>query len=102
MKISSKYKKALKKDIVNCLITEQEIIKIVVFGSFVNSDSPDDIDVAIYQDSNDSYLKLAMKYRKLIRSISQKIPIDIIPLKANVHDNIFLSEIEAGEIIYER
>jgi hypothetical protein len=43
-----------------------------------------------------------MKYRRLTRRIAKSIPIDIIPLKSNYSKNSFLSEIEAGEIIYER
>ncbi len=66
------------------------------------SKEPQDIDVAIYQDSDEPYLSLAMKYRRLTRSIAKQIPLDIIPLSNDGLSNYFLSEIEAGEIIYER
>jgi hypothetical protein len=62
---------------------------------------PNDIDVAIFQNSKDIYLKLAMKYRKLTREIAKILPVDIIPLKDN-SSGIFLNEIIAGEIIYEK
>jgi len=68
----------------------------------VTSENPNDIDIAIFQNSKDSYLTLAMKYRKLTRKLSQKIPLDIIPIKADACNSTFLSEIEAGELIYER
>jgi uncharacterized protein len=95
-------KELLKQEIVNSLKTEIEIKKLIIFGSFRMSDAPNDIDLAVFQDSNLSYLSLAMKYRKLTRHISKKIPIDIIPVKMNAEKTSFLSEIETGELIYER
>lgn len=102
MKITGETKNIIKQEIIRSLSKENEINKIVIFGSFVESDDPNDIDVAVYQDSDGSYLSLAMKYRKLTRRISRQIPIDIIPIKTGVSDNSFLSEIEAGELIFER
>ena len=61
-----------------------------------------DIDIAIFQNSKESYLPLALKYRRLTRSVSKQIPIDIIPVGNNNSDSIFLKEIESGELIYER
>lgn len=83
------------------LSNENEISKIVVFGSFLKTNNPNDIDVAIFQDSKEIYLKLAIKYRKLTREIAKILPIDIIPLKSN-SSGIFLDEILSGEIIYEK
>ncbi len=97
-----KSKEALIEELVKSLNAEKEITKIVVFGSFINSDNPNDLDVAIFQDSHDDYLTLAMKYRKLARKISKEIPLDIIPVKPGAKDSFFLDEIEAGEVIYER
>jgi predicted nucleotidyltransferase len=102
MKITAKIKEQLKQEIRESLSAEKEVNKIVVFGSFVKSANPNDVDIAIYQDSDESYLTLAMKYRKLTRQIAKKIAVDIIPIKANVGESWFLSEIEAGELIYER
>jgi len=51
---------------------------------------------------NPTYITLAMKYRRLIRGIARKIAMDIIPVKSNASNSSFLSEIEAGEVIYER
>lgn len=61
---------------------------------------PHDIDIAVFQNSNESYLPLALKYRKLIRDIARTMPVDIISLKADA-TGYFLDEIESGEVIYE-
>ena len=95
--------------LVSCLSTEKEIRKIIIFGSFVFSDTPHDIDLAIFQDSHEKYLPLVLKYRNKTRSISKEIPLDIFPLKSDIElnelsysQNPFLAEIEKGETIYER
>ena len=88
--------------LVSSLKIEREVCRIVVFGSFVNSDNPHDIDVAVFQDSDEKYLPLAMKYRKKTREIARLIPMDILPLKAGVEGETFLDEIERGEVVYER
>jgi predicted nucleotidyltransferase len=101
MTVSNAQKEQIKAQIRERLSKEREIQKIVLFGSFLNSNSPNDIDIAIYQDSNEKYLPLSLKYRKLVRDISRIIPIDVIPLKSNAQGT-FLNEIEAGEVLYER
>ena len=102
MKTEKWSKESLKQEIIKCLRSEQEVKKIIIFGSFLNSDNPNDIDVAVFQDSDKTYLTLAMKYRKLTRNIARRIPIDIIPIKSNASENSFLSEIESGELVYEK
>ncbi|HNX52817.1 MAG TPA: hypothetical protein PLD51_02665 [Pontiellaceae bacterium] len=97
-----KQKESLKKDLVSCLSGDQEIQRIVIFGSFVGSSSPEDMDVAVFQNSAEPYLSLAVKYRRQTRSISRRIPLDIIPLRAGVTDDPFLKEVERGETVYER
>jgi uncharacterized protein len=101
MKVSKKQKEEIKMQIKNLLSHEQEIQKIIVFGSFINSDTPDDVDIAVFQNSNKPYLVLSMKYRKLIRELITTIPYDIIPIQPNAK-GVFLENIEAGEIIFER
>ena len=101
MIVSKNQKEIIKGQIREKLSKEQEIQKIVLFGSFIKSKDPNDIDIAIFQNSNEAYLPLSLKYRKLVRNISKIIPIDIIPLKENLKGT-FLNEIYAGEIIYER
>jgi len=88
--------------LVSSLKIEREVCRIVVFGSFVNSDNPHDMDVAVFQDSDEKYLPLAMRYRKKTREIARLIPMDILPLKAGVEGETFLDEIERGEVVYER
>ena len=99
---TEKEKESLKQRLVGSLKTEREVCRIVVFGSFINSDDPHDMDVAVFQDSDEKYLPLAMKYRRKTRDIARVIPMDILPLKAGVQGEIFMDEIERGEVIYER
>lgn len=100
--MKEEFKESLKKEIRDCLRTQKEIKRIVVFGSFLNSKNPNDIDIAIFEDSDQAYLDLAMKYRRLTRDIARKIPVDIIPIKSTAQNHSFLSEVESGEQIYER
>ncbi len=102
MKVTRETKEKIIAQLIENLGTEKEIEKIFVFGSFINSDNPQDIDVAIYQNSDESYLSLALKYRKLTRKIAERLSLDIIPIKSNAANNSFLAEIESGELIYER
>lgn len=95
-------KQSLKKELASCLKTEPEVRRIIVFGSFLTSDEPHDLDVAIFQDSDENYLPLALKYRKKTRDIARKISLDIIPLKADAKGGFFMDEIQQGEVIYER
>lgn len=78
-----------------------EIEKIIIFGSFFESNNPHDIDVAIIQETDNNFLSLSLKYRKALRNLSKKIALDIVPLKKNF-DGYFAPEIKKGKIIYER
>ena len=78
-----------------------EINKVILFGSFVKSSNPNDIDIAIIQNSNDNFLTLSLKYRKVLRELSKLIPLDIVPIKANTN-GVFLEEINKGQVVYER
>lgn len=102
MVLDPKQKESLKKELVSCLSGDVEIQRIVIFGSFVDSSSPEDMDVAVFQNSAESYLSLAVKYRTQARRVSRRIPLDIIPLRSNVMNDPFLKEIERGETVYER
>ncbi len=95
-------KQSLKEQLINLLRTEKEVCRIVIFGSFLSSNDPHDIDVAIFQDSDEKYLPLAMRYRKKTRAIARMISLDILPLKAGAQEGIFMDEIKQGEVIYER
>ena len=100
--ISENEKQNIKRELVGCLKTEKEIRRIVIFGSFLHSHEPHDIDVAVFQDSCDPYLTLAMKYRKRTRDIARVIPLDIIPVRNDASSGFLLDEIRQGETIYER
>jgi predicted nucleotidyltransferase len=100
--MNSEIKKNIKRQVLESLASESEIRKIIIFGSFIHSVNPRDIDIAIIQDSNQSYLTLALKYRKLMRDLSKKIPLDVIPIKFEHSTHWFLNEINSGELIYER
>lgn len=102
MRISLQQKNDLKHQLVSCLRKDKEIVRIVIFGSFVNSDNPHDIDVAVFQDSSEGYLPLAMKYRTRTEEVAKILPLDILPLKSKVTTDPFLAEIAKGEVIYER
>jgi predicted nucleotidyltransferase len=89
-------------NIISSLTEEPEVRRIVVFGSFLTSPTPNDIDVAVFQDSNEQYLSLAMKYRKKMRPVSEKIALDIFPLRPDASESFFMDEIAEGRVIYER
>ena len=52
-----------------CLSVAKEIRKVLIFGSFLNNPNSQDLDVAIFQDSEETYLPLALKYRRLTNTI---------------------------------
>jgi predicted nucleotidyltransferase len=89
-------------ELVDCLRREKEIVRIVVFGSFLQTDAPRDLDVAVFQDSPDGYLPLAMKYREKTRRIADDITLDIVPIRPHAPRTSFLMEIERGNTVYER
>ena len=94
-------KNRLKAHVAQCLRSAPEIRKVIVFGSFVSSDDPEDMDIAVFLDNEGSYLPLALKYRKMTRPVAKQIPLDIVPVRPNATGPM-LSEIESGEVIYER
>ena len=100
--VTAREKQALKRQLVSCLKGDKSIRKIIVFGSFLDSDVPGDMDVAVFQESRKGYLELALKYRKMIRTVALKIPVDIFPVRPDAGDAAILEEIKNGEVIYER
>ncbi len=102
MKLSLQEKDSIKRELVNSLKGEKEIDKVLIFGSFTSSDNPNDIDIIIFQNSNEPYLPLALKYRKRTREVARKIPLDIIPVVSTATLDSFPFDIRHGEIIYEK
>ncbi|HEX7549999.1 MAG TPA: nucleotidyltransferase domain-containing protein [Candidatus Methylomirabilis sp.] len=102
MTLTDEERAELKQQVVACLHNEPEVRRIVLFGSFVASPSPQDVDVAVFQESEEGYLPLALKYRRLLRPVASRIPVDVIPLRAHDATGAFLREIEQGEVVYVR
>lgn len=102
MTLTPEERNALKQQVVACLRNEPEVRRIVLFGSFVGSLSPEDVDVAVFQESEEGYLPLALKYRRLLRPVSRRIPVDVFPLRAHDSTGAFLHEIDRGEVVYVR
>ena len=102
MVATTQQKEQILRDLAARLGREKEVCKVIVFGSFLTSKTPNDLDVAIFQDSDEPYLPLAMKYRRLLRPIADQIPPDVIPVRPGVAGGQFLAEIQKGEVIYER
>lgn len=102
MVATERQKKRILQDLAACLSQEAEVHKVVVFGSFLTSATPNDLDIAIFQNSDEPYLPLALKYRRLLRRIADEIPIDVIPVRSSAAAGPFLAEIQKGEVVYER
>lgn len=102
MRLGPTEKRAIQAELVQCLKNEAEVRKVIVFGSFLSAADPDDLDVAIFQDSDEAYLPLAMKYRRLTRSIANRIPMAVIPLRFGVPGGQLVREIQKGQVVYER
>jgi predicted nucleotidyltransferase len=101
MAIIDKY--VLRQDLVTALREDEQVEKIVIFGSFNDSSSPNDMDVAVFCDSKDDYLTLALALRKKLRRLSRIIPIDLLPISIPYDPSaLFLQEINSGEVVYEK
>jgi len=94
-------KEIVKREIAARLSCFPEVRRVVIFGSFVDSDDPHDVDIAVFQDSDEDYYPLALKYRRILRSVAQMIPLDVLPVRPNP-EGPFMREIEKGEVVYER
>lgn len=102
MNLQGAAKEMLKREIADRLSEFPEVQRVVIFGSFVTSDDPHDLDIAVFQDSDESYYPLAMKYRRTLRTVANKIPIDVIPIRRNPEEGPLMQEIQKGEVLYER
>jgi hypothetical protein len=102
MTLNASEKERIKQEVADRLRGEPEERKVIIFGSFLTKPDPDDLDIAIFQDSNETYLPLAMKYRKLLRPVARRIPLDVIPVCFGIAGGQFVREIQMGEVVYER
>jgi len=101
MNIAEETKEMVKREIIAGLSGFPEVRRVVIFGSFVTSDEPHDLDIAVFQDSEEGYYPLARKYRRTLRNIARMIPLDVIPVRPNPEQGPFLKEVEKGEVVYE-
>jgi predicted nucleotidyltransferase len=101
MNMSGETKEMVKREIAARLSSFPEVRRVVIFGSFVTSDDPHDLDVAVFQDSDESYYPLAMNYRRTLRNVARMIPLDVIPVRLDPKEGPFMQEIEKGEVLYE-
>lgn len=96
-------KEMLKRNLVNTLAGDEQIEKIVVFGSFAYSSTPHDMDIAVFCNSKEDYLTLALAFRKKLRPLSKLIPIDLVPITIPFDPlSAFLTEINKGDVVYEK
>ena len=95
-------KNQIKQAVVEAMKNEQDIHKIIVFGSFLSSKTPGDIGVAVLGKFTKGYLEVATRLRKKVRHIAKILPVDIVPIQEDAPPNSFFQEIQKGEVIYER
>ena len=75
--------------------------RVVIFGAFITSNDPHDLDIVVFQDSDETYYPLAMKYRLVLRDVARVTPLDVIPVRPNPERSPSMQEIEKGEVLYE-
>lgn len=73
-----------------------------MFGSFLFSETPGDIDVAVLGEFTHGYLEVATRLRKKVRHIAKMLPVDIVPIQEDAPQNKFVQEVYKGEVVYER
>jgi hypothetical protein len=102
MLLSKEQKQELKDQIVASLISDSNIMKIVIFGSFLESAAPKSINVAIFQESTEGYFQLSIKYQKKVKALARKIQINTFPIRNIIEEATVLSEMEVLEVVFER
>lgn len=94
-------KKEIINQVIQCLSNQEEVRRIVVFGSFFDSEQPRDLDLAVFQNSSHGYYDLALKYRRILRPVARRVSMDVIPICQAPELTSFRKEIEKGKVIYE-
>lgn len=87
------------------LLTEKisgpEVKQLILFGSFVESNNLNEINIAIISEENLDYISKVKKYRQKIKDLSKKIPVQIFPLLKS--ENSYLHDkIKHGITLYSR
>ena len=105
MKLSEK----VKKEIVENISKENNIIKIILFGSYAYGEPNinSDIDLIIIEDKFESKIKELKKIRKLLRDIDYAKDIIILnneefEFYKNEFGSVYKEAYEKGEILYEK
>ena len=93
-------KETIKREVAQRLSEHPEVERVVIFGSFLQSDQPGDLDVAVFENSDEPYVTLAMRYRKSLRSIAREFPIDVVPLRTGGSEPLLMEGIDEGEEVY--
>lgn len=102
MNLTDREKADIKTAVRDCFQSDPAIRKVVLFGSFVSSDSPNDLDIAVFGDGFEAYLPLALEYRRRVRGISRRIPVDVFPIREDHGGGPIMEAVARGEVIYER
>lgn len=102
MHLNKAEKDRIKGEVLKGLSFDESIRKIIVFGSFVKSNEPRDLELAIISVSDKNYLSLALEYRRKLRGVAKETPIDLIPIRIPYEEIAFMKENNSGEVIYEK
>ncbi|MEN6425046.1 MAG: nucleotidyltransferase domain-containing protein [Phycisphaerales bacterium] len=102
MVATAQQQEKIKKDLVARVGWEKEVREVVIVGSFPTSATPNDLDIAVFQDGDKLCLPFALKHRRLLRPVVGQIPTDVIPVRPNDACGPFLAEIPKREVVYER
>ena len=57
MVATTQQKEQIKRDLAACLSREREVRKVIIFGSFLTSETPNDLDVAIFSAKNGEMIR---------------------------------------------
>jgi hypothetical protein len=98
-KKKSAYKEEMIKKIESFVKIHDEIIFAYIFGSFVESETFNDVDVAIYVDENNALAKEIFYEVELSKELEEiiKIPVDVIAL--NRTPDFILHRASKGKLI---
>jgi predicted nucleotidyltransferase len=77
-----------------------EIKRVIVFGSFVSQEDPNDLDLAVFSENTEDYLVIALRLRRQLRALHLPLPVDLIPIHCQAEPSLFLSSIEEGKVVY--
>ena len=55
MLFTKEEKNEIKETLASALSVEKEVRQVIVFGSFLSDSNPHDLDIAVFQDSNEKY-----------------------------------------------